>query len=107
MRTDPTERDERLDRIIAGYLEDVRLGQAPDRQQLLTAHPDLVGDLASFFADKDRFDRAAEAVPRAGIDTAAMPATPAAAAMDGPRRFGDYELVEEIARGGMGVVWKA
>src|SRR5262249_22059269 len=91
---------------IAEYLRAAQAGAAPDPQEYLRRHPDLTGELESFFADQARFQRAAKPL------RAMLPVTTGADADGDPalgtvRYFGDYELLKEVAHGGMGVVFKA
>jgi eukaryotic-like serine/threonine-protein kinase len=108
---DPT-RERRLQEAVAEYLEALEAGRAPDRRQWLERHPDLTPELESFLAGHDAVARvagpfrapvvAAEG-PTLGVSEAPAPAPP----LGSVRYFGDYELLEEVARGGMGVVYKA
>jgi WD40 repeat protein len=106
---DAGRREERVDAVIAAYLEAERAGQAPDPQELLAQHPDLADELRSFFADRDRFGQlvAPLAPAAAGAETRPPSPTPATQPGDRLRYVGDYELLEEVARGGMGVVFRA
>jgi WD40 repeat protein/serine/threonine protein kinase len=85
-----------VDEIIAGLIHSEEAGETVDREAVLAANWQHAETLRQFFADRDSVGRLLS------------PALPAAR-MPLPARlryFGDYELLDEIASGGMGVVYR-
>lgn len=111
-------REQRLQEVLAASVEAMEAGQTLG--QLVHRYPEFAAELAEFFANRQHLDLLA--APLRGMVQVGPPERPQANAPTlgveantpkGPdlgtkvRYFGDYELVEEIARGGMGVVYKA
>jgi serine/threonine-protein kinase len=100
-------RDEHLAQVLAEVSEQQRRGQKPDVDALARQYPDLADELRQLLAIGQIADEFGRSQNGAGI-TISQPTRPSPPIVSGlPRTFGDFELVEEIGRGGMGVVYKA
>jgi tRNA A-37 threonylcarbamoyl transferase component Bud32 len=104
------EREQQLEQVLAEYLHAEAAGRPLDQDELVAKYPDLAGELTSFFRNRAAVERLAEPLRQQGgtdAPTIGPDDAPGIGAGSRVRYFGDYELLEEIARGGMGVVFKA
>src|SRR5499426_738220 len=89
------DRERLLDEVVTAYLKEARAGLTPKPEAWLGRYLELASDLAEFFADRAALERLA--APLRSVTPGSLPA----------EVIGDYELLEEVSRGGMGVVYRA
>ncbi len=107
--------------VLVECLEKLERGESLNSEQLLQSHPEYATQLGAFLADQKRLVRIATQVrdslagkPRPEVPASQLdetidsnPKSSGVARGDHIRYIGEYEVLEEIARGGMGVVFKA
>jgi WD40 repeat protein/serine/threonine protein kinase len=88
------EREQRLQEILVHYVDALEQGHAPDPKEFLSRYPEFAPELEDYFAGCRQLDQFS--APLQGV------VRPAVA-----RQLGDFQLVREIGRGGMGIVYEA
>jgi serine/threonine protein kinase len=97
--------DARLHDALLAYVEARQVGREPDRGDLLAAHPEIRRELEEFFAADDEMERLAGALRELALD-GAPPSGSAGDTSPALGQLGDFRLLREIGRGGMGVVYE-
>jgi serine/threonine protein kinase len=101
---DPSE-DPRLLQAVQEYMDELEVGRRPSRQDFMRRYPDLAQALARCLDGLDLVHQAAAREKASSPGGVALGARPAESLTATP--IGDFQIVREIGRGGMGIVYEA
>src|SRR3954470_15002392 len=94
------EADVSLMQALDGYLASMEAGTAPPEEEFLACYPHLAGELRECLASLAFIRRASPGVP-SPADAPKHEVEPTSGCL------GDFRVVREVGRGGMGVVYEA
>jgi serine/threonine protein kinase len=95
-----------LIRALEEYRTALETGERPDRQQFLAHHPEIAGALTGCLAALEFMHAVAPELSPFGV-AHDSDKTAASGALQPATQLGDYRVLREVARGGMGIVYEA
>ncbi len=99
--------DPRLLEAAQEFLRELEAGRRPRRQEFVERYPDLAEPLAQCLEGLELIHQAARDKPAAAVPAPALSSAGGAADTLLGSPLGDFQIVREIGRGGMGIVYEA